>query len=275
MKLSNRLNFPLISMAKILEGKKLSLSLAKRLADKVKRLKIKPKLVIIQIGNLEESNTYIKNKKNFAEKIGVLVEHKIYPQSVKEAQIIKDISRYNKDSSIHGIMVQLPGPKNFNVKEVLNTIDYKKDVDGLRGGFIPATALGAIALLDQYKIQISGKKVVVVGSSNLVGKPLALALVDRGATVTICHKDTKNLPGETRRADILISAVGLPKLITLKHVSKNQTVIDIGITVTKDGKVVGDVDFKKVSKIVRAITPVPGGVGPMTVASLFQNLLKA
>ena len=273
--LSEIKDFSKNNMAKILEGKKLSISIAGKLVKEIKKLKAAPKLIIIQIGDLPESNTYIRHKKLFGEKIGVNVLHKKYPEKISELKLISDIKKFNQDPYVNGIMVQLPGPKNFNVKEVLNTIDYKKDVDGLRGGFIPATALGAIALLDQYKIQISGKKVVVVGSSNLVGKPLALALVDRGATVTICHKDTKNLPDETKRADILISAVGLPKLITLKHVSKNQTVIDIGITVTKDGKVVGDVDFKKVSKIVRAITPVPGGVGPMTVASLFQNLLKA
>ena len=273
--LSEIKDFSKNNMAKILEGKKLSISIAGKLVKEIKKLKAAPKLIIIQIGDLPESNTYIRHKKLFGERIGANVLHKKYPEKISGVKLISDIKKFNHDPSVNGIMVQLPGPKNFNVKEVLNTIDYKKDVDGLRGGFIPATALGAIALLDQYKIQISGKKVVVVGSSNLVGKPLALALVDRGATVTICHKDTKNLPEETRRADILISAVGLPKLITLKHVSKNQTVIDIGITVTKDGKVVGDVDFKKVSKIVRAITPVPGGVGPMTVASLFQNLLKA
>ncbi|OGN01179.1 MAG: hypothetical protein A2651_03855 [Candidatus Yanofskybacteria bacterium RIFCSPHIGHO2_01_FULL_42_12] len=273
-------------MAKILEGKKLSLLLAERLASIIKSLKTKPKLVIIQIGDLDESNTYIKNKKNFAEKISVLVEHKRYQGVVKEEKIIRDISKYNKDASIHGIMVQLPGPKNFDIEKVLESIDHRKDVDGLTAtntkhlfdnqeAFVPATAKGIITLLEEYNINPVGKRVVIVGQSSLVGKPVMLVLLNRGATVTICNKNTKKLDEETKRADILITAVGHPKLITKKHVSKNQIVIDIGINVTKSGKIVGDVDFDNVKSVVKAITPVPGGVGPMTVASLFQNLLEA
>lgn len=273
-------------MAKILDGKKLSSSLAVKLTRQIGRLRVKPKIVIIQIGNLEESNTYIRNKKAYAERIGVETLHKKYPKSVKESQIISDILKYNRDSSIHGIMVQLPGPKNFDIERVLENIDSKKDVDGLTAintkhlfdnneAFIPATAKGIITLLEEYKIKLAGTKVVIVGQSSLVGRPAMLTLLNKGATVTMCHKDTKNLEDETRRASILITAVGIPKLITKKHVSKNQIVVDIGINITKDKKIVGDVDFENVDKIVKAITPVPGGVGPMTVVSLFQNLLKA
>ena len=283
-------------MAKILEGRTLSLVLATRLAKKIERLKTKPKLVIIQIGNLEESNTYIKNKKIFAEKIGVIAEHRRYPNNVKEAQVISDIKRFNRDHHTHGIMVQLPAPKHFDIERVLESINSKKDVDGLTSintkhlfdnneAFIPATAKGIITLLEEYKIRLSGTKIVIVGQSSLVGRPAMLALLNKGATVTMCHKDTKNLEQETKPAQILITAVGRPKLITRKHVSKNQVVVDIGINIVRDNptslklrgakKIVGDVDFENVRKVVKAITPVPGGVGPMTVASLFQNLIEA
>ena len=273
-------------MSQILDGKSLSLKLAQKLSNKIKALKVKPKLIIIQIGTLEESNTYIRNKKSFGEKIGAEVIHQKYPNTVKESRIISDVSKYNRDRGVHGIMVQLPAPKGFDIEKVLETIDPKKDVDGLTAvntkhlfdnheAFVPATAKGIIDLLEEYKIKLSGTKVVIVGQSSLVGRPAMLALLNKGATVTMCHKNTKNLERETRLAEILITAVGQPNLITGKHVSKNQTVVDIGINIAKDGKIVGDVNFKNVSRVVKAITPVPGGVGPMTVASLFQNLLKA
>jgi methylenetetrahydrofolate dehydrogenase (NADP+) / methenyltetrahydrofolate cyclohydrolase len=273
-------------MTKILDGKKLNQKWALKLISKIKRLKIKPKLVIIQIGDLAESNTYIKNKKIFGEKIGAIVEHKKYPKSVTEAQIIKDILKGNRDRLVHGIMVQLPTPPNFDIERVLETINPKKDVDGLTAintkhlfdnseAFIPATTKGIIALLEAYKVKLTGAKVVIVGQSSLVGRPAMLAFLNKGSTITMCHKNTQNLEGETKLADILITAVGRPKLITQKHVRKNQVIVDIGINITKNKKIVGDVDFTKVSKIVKAITPVPGGVGPMTIVSLFQNLLKA
>ncbi|MDO8565546.1 MAG: bifunctional 5,10-methylenetetrahydrofolate dehydrogenase/5,10-methenyltetrahydrofolate cyclohydrolase [bacterium] len=273
-------------MSKILDGKKLSNLLALKLARKIRGLKIKPKLVIIQIGDLAESNTYIRNKKAFGEKIGAEILHKRYRKNTKESRIINDIKNYNRDSSVHGVMVQLPAPKNFDIERVLESIDPKKDVDGLTAintkhlfdnheAFVPATARGILSLLEEYKIRLTGKKIVIVGQSSLVGRPAMLALLNRGATVTVCHKDTEDLEKETKRADILITAVGKPNLISRKHVSKGQMVVDIGINVLKNKKIAGDVDFQNVSKIVKAITPVPGGVGPMTVVSLFQNLLKA
>lgn len=284
-------------MSKILDGKKLSNALALKLSEKVRKFHAKPKIIIIQIGNLEESNTYIRNKKSFAEKIGVLAEHKRYPNSIRESRIIADILKYNRDQTVHGIMVQLPAPKNFDIERVLESIDPRKDVDGLTAintkhlfdnneSFIPATAKGIISLLEEYKIKLVGTKIVIVGASTLVGRPVMLVLLNKGATVTVCHRNTKNLERETKQADILITAVGHPKLITKKHVSKNQIVVDIGINIIKNPKgkqalygagkkIVGDVDYENARKIVRAITPVPGGVGPMTVVSLFQNLLKA
>src|SRR3989344_329292 len=233
-------------MSKILDGKKLSVSVALKLARKIEKLAVKPKLVIIQIGDLDKSNTYIKNKKAFAEKIGAIAIHKKYPKTVKESRIISDITKSNRDASVHGIMVQLPAPKHFDIERVLETIGPKKDVDGLTSintkhlfdnheAFIPATVKGIICLLEEYKIKLTGTKIVIVGESILVGRPAMLALLNKGATITMCHKDTKELAK----------------------------------------KIVGDVDYENVRKIVRAITPVPGGVGPMTVASLFQNLLRA
>jgi len=273
-------------MAKILEGKKLSGLLALKLKKKIDKLTTKPKMVIIQIGDLKESNTYIRNKKLLAERVGAEAIHKKYPEKTRESRTIADILKFNSDKSIHGIMVQLPAPKHFDIERVLETIEPKKDVDGLtafntkhlfdnKEAFIPATAKGILNLLKTYKIKLVGAKIVIVGASSLVGRPLMLALLNQSATVTICHKNTKNLEEETRRADILITAVGKPKLITRKHVARNQVVVDIGITVLKNRKIVGDVDFDKVRKIVRAITPVPGGVGPMTVVSLLENLLEA
>ena len=272
-------------MSKILDGKKLSQLLAVKLAKKIKKFKIKPKLVIIQIGDLAESNTYIKNKKIFAEKIGVEALHKKYPNNVRERRIISCILKNNRDPSVHGVMVQLPAPKRLDIEKILESIEPKKDVDGLTSintkhlfdnneAFVPATAKGVIGLLEEYKIKLNGTKIVIVGQSSLVGRSAMLALLNKGATVTMCHKDTRNLERETKRAEILITAVGYPKLITRKHISKNQIVVDIGINITKN-KIIGDVDYEKVRKVVKAITPVPGGVGPMTVASLFQNLFEA
>ena len=273
-------------MSKILDGKKLSDLLALELTNKIRKLAVKPKLVIIQIGNLKESNTYIKNKKLFAEKIGAIAEHKKYPNNVDESRVISDISKYNRDIRTHGIMVQLPTPKCFNIEKVLESIDPKKDVDGLTPtnikyllnnseSFVPATTKGIITLLENYKINLAGTRVVMVGRSSLVGRPTMLALLNRGATITVCHSNTKNLEKETKQASILITAIGRPKFIGRKYVYKNQVVVDVGINITKNKKIVGDVDFDVVKKIVKAITPVPGGVGPMTVVSLFQNLLKS
>lgn len=273
-------------MSKILNGKKLRAKLLPQLRKKIRQAAPQPKLIIIQIGNLKESNSYIKKKKAFGRKLGAFVVHKQYSESVSTKDVVADISKYNLDSSVHGVMVQLPIPKSLNTSRIIEAIDPRKDVDGLTATntkllfdnaevFIPAATQGIITLLQHYKISLAGKKVVIVGQSTLVGRPITLALLNRKATVTVCHIHTKNLAEETRRADILIVAVGVPHLIGVNHISKDQTVIDVGITVTKNKKVVGDVDFKKVKNIVRAITPVPGGVGPMTVFSLFENLVKS
>ena len=261
-------------MATILDGKKLSEEIALKLKAQIEKLDTKPKLVIIQVGDLAESNSYIKRKISFASDIGAIVEHKKYPEDVTEENLITDIQKLNANKTIHGIIVQLPIPSHLETAKILRSVDAKKDIDGFSGTFSYPTAQGIITLLSKYRIAIAGKKVTVVGTSDLVGKPIAMTLLENGATVTMCNKQTKDLPEETRRSEILVVAAGHPILIGHKHVSIGQTVIDVGITVV-DKKVIGDVDFENVEKIVGAITPVPGGVGPMTIASLFQNLLQA
>jgi len=293
----------------LLDGKKLRDLTADRLKNEVaERLAENevavPQLAILQIGDLPESNTYIAQKKLFAEKIGAKVSHIIHPTKVSEEELIADIKKLNHDKKVHGIILQLPIPAELDKNRIIDAIDPDKDVDGLTAmnvkrlwtkdehAIVPATVLGAIALLEHYEIPIEGKKVVVVGRSTLVGKPLALALLNENATVTICHRHTENLKEQTRQADILIVAAGSAHLITKDHVREGQTIIDIGInfeekTANEDSKnihkpeneipkrrMIGDVDFEAVKDIVYAISPVPGGAGPMTVASLFKNLVE-
>ena len=281
-------------MVKILDGRVVRDNLAQNLKEKIARLKAKPKLAIIQVGNLAESTAYIKQKKAFGVSIGASVEHLQFESTVEEKDLLLKIASLNQDKSVHGIIIQLPLPENLNRGKLIEAIAPEKDVDGLTSrnvkaleagnssGLIPATAKGIMTLLDYYKIPVLGKRVVVVGRSNLVGKPTALALLNRGATVTVAHSQTPNLPQVTKLAEILIVAIGKPKFINAEYVSKGQVVIDVGINAPKKldeeipgKKLVGDVDFESVSKIVSAISPVPGGVGPMTVVSLFENLILA
>ncbi len=262
-------------MAKILDGKKLNAQIAEGLKKKITKLRAKPKLLIIQVGENAESSTYIKRKIIFGERIGALVELKRYPANIREKKLISEIENFNIDRLTHGVIVQLPLPPHLNQSRIIGALNPDKDVDGFHGHFTPATARGVITMLDSYGLKIAGKKAVVVGKSELVGKPIALALLSRGATVTVCHKQTKDLKKETLQAEILVVAAGHPKLITKNHVSKGAVVVDVGINILKNKKLVGDVDFPNVSKLTKAISPVPGGVGPMTVASLFENLLEA
>ncbi len=274
-------------MAKVLDGRLVRDRLKGELIDRVKKLGGKPTLAVIQVGSLSASSLFITQKTKFGEAIGVKVEHINLPGQVTFADLQNEILKLNKDVSVRGIIVQLPLPPHLDVWSVIETIDPKKDVDGLtainlkklwakrRDGIIPATACGILSILDYYQIPIEGKRVVVVGRSNLVGGPIALTLLNRGATVTICHRKTLNLAEVTKGAEILISAAGSPGLITKNHVSPGQTVIDVGLTPGVDGTLFGDVAQNEVANIVGAITPVPGGVGPMTVCSLFLNLLDA
>jgi methylenetetrahydrofolate dehydrogenase (NADP+)/methenyltetrahydrofolate cyclohydrolase len=274
---------------KILDGKKVRDFIAEKIKLKLKKLGEKPKLIIIQVGDDERASVYVKQKKNFGEKLGFFVEHILFDKKISEEELISRIEFLNSDKTTNGIIVQLPLPKNIDTLKIVDAISPEKDVDGLNSknlrfliegltdknnAFVPATTKGIFSLLDFYKIPIEGKKVAMVGRSLLVGRPTAFAFLNRNATVTVCHSKTKNLKDEIKNADIVVVAIGKPKFINKSYVKKDQVIIDVGITKVGND-LLGDVDFKSVSKIVRAITPVPGGVGPMTVVSLFENLLIA
>jgi len=273
-------------MATILDGKIIRDQIAEDLKSRLSALDPKPKLVIIQAGDNPESNTYINQKIKFGENIGALVDHIRLPEDVTQEDVLGKIDDLNADANTHGIIVQLPIPPKLGKNEILENIVPIKDVDGLHSvnvkklidndpsGYIPATTRGVITLLEHYNIPISGKNAVVIGRSSLVGKPTTLSLLNHNATVTICHSQTKNIEATTQAADIIISAVGSPGLITKKNVKPGQVIVDVGTTVV-DGKLKGDVNFEEVEPVVEYISPVPGGAGPLTVASLFQNLLQA
>lgn len=270
----------------LLSGIQVRDELKKQLAEKVVSLKNMPRLVILQMGDNQESNLYIGQKKKFGEELGTVVEHKKLPDDIKEDEVVAVIQSYNKDNKVGGIIVQLPMPKHLNQSKILNAIDIKKDVDGMGSGqigflysgdknaIVPATARGVVSLLDFYKINLESKNVVIVGRSNLVGRPVAQMCLNRNATVTICHSHTQNLESITKTADILIVACGKMRFIDSSYVKEGQVVVDVGIHRTEVG-ICGDVDFESVKNIVSAISPVPGGVGPLTVVSLFQNLVDA
>jgi len=270
----------------LLSGIQVREALKKQLKEATSLLVVLPKLVILQIGNNKESDIYIRQKKKFGQELGIIVEHKVYEENTKEGEIVAEIESYNKDEKIGGIIVQLPIPKHLNCSKILNSIDFKKDVDGLgvvqtglfysgdSKAITPATARGVISLFDFYNIDLDSKHVVVIGRSNLVGRPVAQMCLKRNATVTVCHSHTKNLDTITKTADILIVACGVPRLIGSPYVREGQVVIDVGINKIEEG-ICGDVDFDKVKDVVYAISPVPGGVGPLTVMSLFQNLIDS
>jgi methylenetetrahydrofolate dehydrogenase (NADP+)/methenyltetrahydrofolate cyclohydrolase len=281
-------------MARILQGIPVRENIAERLAQQVSKLPFVPTLAVIQIGNVSESNAYIEQKKKFAERIGAFVAHIQLSDDVSEEKVIAEIRKLNSDPIVHGIIVQMPIPALLNKTAIIEAIDPAKDVDGLTAyntkllwnnekGFVPATARGILSLLNFYQISVVGKRVVVVGRSILVGKPTAMHLLNHDASVTVCHSKTVDLASATKLADILIVATGHPKLITKDHVTTGQVVIDVGINLSQlkledeiqGRKLVGDVDYGAVEPIVSAISPVPGGVGPMTVASLFENLVES
>jgi len=284
-------------MTLILDGLNLSRKTEEELKQKISKFEKSPKLAIVQVGKIKESEIYIERKIKYAQKIGALTEHVRMPESVSQNDLEKRLGELNEDSTVHGIIIQLPLPVHLNFFSLVEKINPKKDVDGLgsqnlkrlwqneSSSLMPATVRGVLELLEEYKISISGKKVVVINRSILVGRPLAIALLNRDATVSICHSKTKakTLKEEIQSADIVVSAIGKPKIFGREFFREGQVVIDVGISYgnqkimeEKEGpKISGDVDFLSVKDIVYAISPVPGGVGPMTVACLFKNLLKA
>lgn len=261
----------------LLDGRKAREHYISVLKERINKLSFTPCLVILQIGNRPDSDAFIKAKKSFAAKIGVKEMHVQLPEDISEKEVIDVIEKYNKDESVSGIIVQLPLPVHLNADKIIESIDPKKDTDGLTSNTLvmPATARGVKQLLDFYKINLFGKKVTVIGKSKLVGTPIANMAEKSGAIVTVCDSQTENVPEKAQDSDILIVAIGKKKFIDEKYVKKEQIVIDVGITRDERGILVGDVDFEKVGGIVSMITPVPGGVGQMTVLSLFENLIDA
>jgi methylenetetrahydrofolate dehydrogenase (NADP+)/methenyltetrahydrofolate cyclohydrolase len=275
-------------MAKIIDGKLISKQIKDELKAEVAELKEKGKevcLAVIQVGNDPASSVYVGNKKKACEYIGIKSLAYELPEDTTEAELIQLIEKLNADDSVNGILVQLPVPEHINEEKIINTINPAKDVDGFhpasvgalsigQKGFVSCTPAGIIQLLKRSDVDISGKDCVVIGRSNIVGKPMAMLLLRENGTVTVCHSKTKNLKEVCRRADILVVAIGRPKMIDADYVKEGAVVIDVGIHRMDNGKLCGDVDYESVEPVASAITPVPGGVGPMTIAMLMNNCVE-
>ncbi len=273
----------------LIDGKKVSGEIRNRLADEIQKLKKKtgktPGLATVLVGDDPASAVYIRNKNKICGELGFQSFEQKLSADTSEEKLLQLVGELNSNKDVHGILVQLPLPDQIDSEKILQAIDPKKDVDGFHpvnvGKLVvgnalltPCTPTGIIALLDRYDIEISGKHAVIIGRSNIVGKPVSMLLLHRNATITICHSRTQNLEEVTRSADILVAAVGRANFVTDEMVSEGTVVIDVGIN-RVDGKLTGDVDFEPVSKKASHITPVPGGVGPMTIALLMENTLKA
>ena len=276
-------------MVQIIDGKLLAKKIRENLSKETKRLKEKgiiPNLAVIMIGNNEASKIYVKNKSRACEEVGIAFKEYLLDNNTSQEELLELIDKLNKDKEINGILLQSPIPKPLNIQEACNKIDNIKDVDGFNpcnvgklcigeDGFIPCTPLGIMRMFEEYKIEIEGKKVAIIGRSNIVGKPMAQCMLSKNATVTICHSRTKELTKEIKDADIIISAVGKRNVVTDDMVKEGAVIIDVGMNRNEEGKLCGDVDFENVSKKASYITPVPGGVGPMTIAMLLNNVIKA
>ena len=276
-------------MAIILDGKETAKKTRENLKGKVAELKernIKPKLAVIMVGDDNASKIYVRNKSKACEELGIDYEEINMGEDTTQEQLLDTIKKLNNRNDIHGILLQSPVPKGLDINEAFRTIIPEKDVDGFnpinvgklalgQETFVSCTPFGIIKLLEEYNIPIEGKNAVIVGRSNIVGKPMLHCLLNKNATVTICHSKTKNLEEITRKADILIVAIGKTKFVTPDMVKPGAVVVDVGINRNEQGKVCGDVDFENVEKIASYITPVPGGVGPMTIAMLMTNVIKA
>ncbi len=269
----------------ILDGKKVSQKILEGVRTKLEKDNVVPKLIVFLLGDDPASQVYVNNKKKAANKVGIqCVVHKL-PIETTEEELIRRIDEQNKFPDTTGIIVQLPLPEHINKNKVAEAISPLKDVDGFNPinvgklaigdepYFYPATPQGIIMLLDEYNIELEGKNAVIIGRSNIVGKPMAQMLLRRNATVTVCHSYTKNIDNIIKTADIVISAVG-KKIVRCKMVNKNSVIVDVGIFRDSNGKLTGDIDFDYVSDSVKFISPVPGGVGPMTIASLMYNASK-
>ncbi len=276
-------------MAIIIDGKALAKKIRQELREECNELRSKeiiPKLAVIMVGDNPASKVYVRNKSKACEEIGIEYEEYLLNEDTKQEELIELIKKLNEDKTINGILLQSPIPNHLNINQAFKTITYRKDVDGFTPSsvgklsigedtFISCTPYGVIKMFEEYKIDLTGKDVVIVGRSNIVGKPLVQCCLNKNATVTVCHSKTKDLKEHTKRADVLIAAIGKPKFITSDMVKKDAVIIDVGINRDENGKLVGDVDFENVEKLASYITPVPGGVGPMTIAMLMNNVIKA
>ena len=274
---------------KLIDGKETAKKIRIGLKEEVDELKkngINPKLAVIMVGDDKASAVYVRNKSKACEEIGIEFEEFLMDNTTTQKELISLINKLNNREDIHGILLQSPIPKGLDIREAFNTIDYRKDVDGFNpinvgklsigeDCFISCTPYGVIKLLEEYNISTEGKRAVIIGRSNIVGKPLIQCLLNKNATVTVCHSKTMDLEKITKEADILIAALGKPKFVTEDMVKDGAVVIDVGINRNEEGKLVGDVDFENVSKKASYITPVPGGVGPMTIAMLMGNVVKS
>ena len=276
-------------MAYIIDGKRISKELKDELKEKVEQLKAEGKkaaLAVIQVGNDPASSVYVNNKKKACAYIGIESLSYELPEETTEAELLELVARLNEDENVHGILVQLPLPKQIDEDKIIQAISPKKDVDGFhpenvgnlvigQKGFVSCTPAGIIQLLKRSNIEMTGKNCVVIGRSNIVGKPMALLMLRENATVTVAHSKTQNLKEICKQADILIVAIGKPQFITAEYIKEGAVVIDVGIHRNEQNKLCGDVKFDEVEPIASAITPVPGGVGPMTIAMLMNNCVEA
>jgi methylenetetrahydrofolate dehydrogenase (NADP+)/methenyltetrahydrofolate cyclohydrolase len=271
----------------VIDGKVISKEIKENIRKEVEALKsqgVVPGLAAVLVGENPASVIYVRNKRKACEESGIYSEGHYLPESASQPDLMDLVDRLNKDPKIHGILVQLPLPKHLSTDLVLDSLSPFKDVDGLHpynigklmmGNpiFVPCTPAGVMAMLDYHRIPIEGKTAVVVGRSNLVGKPVAMLLMHRNATVTVCHSRTQNLPEVCRRADVLVAAIGKAHFVTGEMIKEGAAIIDVGINRLSDGRLAGDVDYEAAAKHAGWITPVPGGVGPMTIAMLLQNTL--
>ena len=276
-------------MTQIIDGKKISAEIKDELKEKVAALKAEGKeitLAVIQVGNDPASTVYVGNKKKACAYIGIHSLAYELPEDTTEGELLSLVEQLNESKDVHGILVQLPLPKHINEDKIIKAISPKKDVDGFhpqsvgalsigQPGFVSCTPAGIIQLLKRSGIEIDGKECVIVGRSNIVGKPMALLLLRENGTVTVCHSHTKNLKEVCKRADILVAAIGKPKFFNHEYIKEGAVVIDVGIHRNENNKLCGDVDYDDVFSHVSAITPVPGGVGPMTIAMLMYNCVQA
>lgn len=276
-------------MAIIIDGKELAKKIRANLkieCEELKKKQINPKLAVIMVGDDQASKVYVRNKSKACEDVGIEYKEYLLSSTTTQKELIELIEKLNQDKTINGILLQSPIPANLDINEAFRTISPQKDVDGFnpvnvgklvlnQDTFVSCTPYGIMKMFEEYNIDLTGKNVVILGRSNIVGKPLMHCCLNKNATVTVCHSKTQNLAQKAKEADILISAIGKAQFVTADMVKENAVVIDVGINRLENGKITGDVDFENVKEKASYITPVPGGVGPMTIAMLMNNVIKA